>query len=71
MAIKSTQQQLEEVQAAIEQVLASQEMGSGSDRVRRAELSVLYKREDQLMQRLASETGTSRPAINTGIIRYE
>ena len=69
MAIKSTQTQLEEVQAAIEQALASQEMGSGGDRVRRADLKVLYDREDQLLKRLRAETGTSTPAINTGLIR--
>lgn len=69
MAIKTTRQQLEEVQAAIEKVLASQEMSSGSDRVVRARLDVLYKREDQLLQRLKAETGESRPGINTGLIR--
>lgn len=69
MPIKSTQQQLEEVQAAISRVLASQEMGSGSDRVRRPELATLYRREDELIRRLEAETGKRRPAINTGLIR--
>ena len=68
MAIKTTRQQLEEVQAAIERVLQSQEMGYDMDRVKRPDLATLYKREDALMKRLASEEG--KPfAINTGILR--
>ena len=68
MAIKTTRQQLEEVQAAIERVLQSQEMGYDMDRVKRPDLATLYKREDELTKRLASEEG--RPfAINTGILR--
>lgn len=68
MALKTTEQQLEEVQEAITNVLASQEMGSGSDRVVRARLDTLYKREDQLLKRLRSETGETRPAINVGLV---
>lgn len=67
--VKTTQQQLEEVQAAIEQVLASQEMGSGADSVKRPSLKVLYDREDQLLRRLESETGVRKPALVTGLFR--
>lgn len=71
MAIKTTRQQLEEVQAAIERVLQSQEQAFDMDRVKRPDLAVLYKREDELMKRLASEEGGGPAAINTGILRYE
>ncbi len=71
MAIKTTAEQLEEVQAAIEQVLASQEMGAGGDRVRRPDLAVLYAREDVLTRRLAAERGAGVPAFNVGIKRYD
>lgn len=68
MAIKTTQQQLEEVQAAIEQVLASQEMGWGPDRVKRPDLDTLYKQEARLRKRLAAEQGQGL-AVNTGILK--
>lgn len=68
MAIKTTQEQLEEVQAAIEQVLASQEMGWGPDRVKRPDLDTLYRQEARLQKRLAAEQGQGF-AINTGLIR--
>lgn len=68
MAVKTTQQQLEEVQAAIEQVLASQEMGWSSDRVKRPDLETLYKQEDRLRKRLAAEQGQTF-ASSTGLVR--
>jgi hypothetical protein len=68
MAIKTTQEQLEEVQAAIEQVLASQEMGWGPDRVKRPDLDTLYKQEERLLKRLAAEQGQGF-AINTGLAK--
>jgi len=70
MAIKTTLEQLEEVQAAIERVLQSQEMGFDMDRVKRPDLATLYKREDQLTQRLAAEQGRGS-AFNVGVIRNE
>ena len=68
MAVKTTAQQLEEVQAAITAAQLSQAMGSGTDRIDRPDLKVLYEREDVLLKRLAAETGSANPAINTGII---
>jgi len=68
MAIKTTLQQLEEVQAAITAAETAQEMGSASDTLRRANLKTLYDREDVLRARLAREQGGG-PAINVGQVR--
>jgi len=70
MVIKSTEQQLEEVQAAIEQALASQEMSGGRGRVRRPDLDTLYKQEDRLRKRLSAERGENF-AANIGILRED
>lgn len=71
MALKTTLEQLEEVQEAITKVLAAQAMGSGSDSVQRAQLATLYKREDQLLARYRSEQSTGGPVINTGLPRRD
>lgn len=59
LAVKTTQQQLEEVQAAITAVLAAQQYSIGGRVVTRANLADLEKREEKLLQRLASEQGTA------------
>lgn len=71
MAIKSTIQQIEDIQAAIEQALASQEMGGGGDRIRRPDIDALFRQEARLLARYETETGKRRPAFNTGILRYD
>lgn len=60
MAIKTTLEQLEEVQEAITEVMTSQELTSGPDlRVVRAKLEGLSKREEILLARYRAETGDS------------
>jgi len=64
MAIKSTAEQLEAVQAAIEAVEAGQSWSQDGVSYTRASLDVLYRREDTLRRRYARETG-SRPFVRT------
>ena len=71
MAVKTTLEQLEEVQAAITEVMTSQEMSGAAGRVVRAQLAALEKREDKLLARYRAEEGTGGPAINVGIPRRE
>ena len=58
VALKSTQQQLEDVQAAIDKCLAAQSYSDQDVTVQRAQLQSLQEREERLLQRLASEQGT-------------
>lgn len=51
MALKTTLEQLEEVQAAITQCLAAQQMGAGDKQVQRARLDQLQAREEYLLRR--------------------
>ncbi|MFC1823133.1 hypothetical protein ACFL9T_10580 [Thermodesulfobacteriota bacterium] len=46
MAVKTTLEQLEEVQAAITQVMTSQELGGSEGRILRARLDYLTDREN-------------------------
>ena len=69
MAIKTTLEQLEEVQAAIREAEVSEELGDGQSRVRRANLEVLHKREERLLDRYHKEQGTGGPAFNNVIVK--
>ena len=70
MAIKTTLQQIEDVQEAITQSEASLEMaGPGGDRVVRNRLDVLYKRLDFLKDRYRREKNTGGPVATVGYMR--
>lgn len=70
MAVKTTLEQLEEVQAAISKVMAGQDVTINGNRMVRANLDFLTKRETMLLQRYKAEQG-SGPAINIGIPRRD
>lgn len=59
MAVKTTLEQLEEVQEAITEVMTSQELGSADGRVVRAQLDALTRREEKLLARYYAESGDS------------
>jgi hypothetical protein len=69
MAIKTTLEQLEEVQAAISAVMSGQTYSVAGRNVTRANLAELTKREEMLLARYRREQGTGGPAINIGIPR--
>ena len=71
MAIKTTLSQIEEVQAAITEVMTSQELDQGGQagKVVRARLDALTRREEILLKRYKREQGTGGPSINTGLIK--
>jgi len=68
MAIKTTLEQLEEVQAAISKVMAGQKGSWDGKAVEYADLDVLTKRESILLKRYKQEQGTGGLKINRGII---
>lgn len=57
MAIKTTLEQLEEVQAAITQVMSGQEVGRGGKTWKMADLGALQRRESMLLKRFRTEQG--------------
>lgn len=57
MAVKTTIEQLEEVQTAISQVLQAQEVSRGGKTHRLAELNALQAREKLLLARYKREQG--------------
>lgn len=59
MAIRTTTQQLEAVQAAIIKCEAGQSYTIDGVTFTKANIDTLYKREERLIARLASEDGTS------------
>jgi hypothetical protein len=69
MALKTTLEQLEEVQAAITKVMAGQDVTIDGMRLSRANLADLERREEKLLTRYKSEQGTGVPAFNVGIPR--
>jgi hypothetical protein len=72
MAIKTTLEQIEEVQAAITKVMSGQDFTfSNGSRVSRADLDALGKRETQLLARYRGEQGTGGMAVNTAIMRRD
>jgi hypothetical protein len=58
MPLKTTLEQLEEVQAAITEVMTSQELGGPNGKVVRAQLDALNTREEKLLERYNAEQGT-------------
>lgn len=71
MAVKTTLEQLEEVQTAISAVMSGQSYSIAGRALTRADLKALTDRETTLLNRYKSETGTGGMAINTGIIKRD
>lgn len=72
MAIKTTLEQLEAVQAAIALCEAGQEGSVNGKRYRMADLAVLYMREERLLARHHREqAGSAGPASTYGIPRRD
>lgn len=71
--LKSTLEQLEEVQAAITAVLANQSYRLGDRQVTRADLEFLTAREEILLRRYNEEAGTrpSSLAVDFAGLGYE
>lgn len=59
MAIKTLEQQLEDIQKAISDAEQGIEYSIGGRRVRRSELPALYAREKDLMSRIADQSNDS------------
>lgn len=70
MAIKTTLEQLEEVQAAITAVMDGQEVRRGGKSLRMADLEWLSKREEMLLNRYRGENGGGMTAV-TGILKRD
>jgi len=71
MAIKTTLEQLEEVQAAITKVMSGQSGSWGGKMITMADLAALSSREKYLLERYQIEQGTGGPRINRGIMRRD
>jgi len=71
MAIKTTLEQLEEVQATISKVLQSQDYTVAGRRNARAALATLQERETLLLDRYRRESGSGGPVINVGTLRRD
>ena len=70
MAIKTTTEQLEEVQTAISSIMSgAQEVWVGGKKYVAPDLDVLNRREEMLLRRYRSEQGSGGIAINVGIPR--
>lgn len=70
MPVKTTLEQLEEVQAAITKILeGGQDVSHADKRITYARLSALQEREDVLLRRYQAETGSGGSARNTGMVR--
>ena len=68
MAVKTTLEQLEEVQAAITKVMSAQSGGMGDKNLQRARLDMLGTREETLLKRYKAESGTGGvPVVNIAI----
>lgn len=71
--LKTTLEQLEEVQAAISAVLTNQSYRLGDRQVTRADLQFLNARESVLLKRYAEEAGTKPLAqgVDFSALGYE
>lgn len=67
MALKTTLEQLEEVQAAISAVMSGQDVTIDGKRLSRANLKELTDRETTLLARYRSEQGTGGPVLSRGL----
>jgi len=70
MALKTTLEQLEEVQTTISNVMNGQEVLAAGKRLTLADLSALEKREEKLLARYNREQGRGL-SINYGIPRRD
>ena len=68
MALKTTLEQLEAVQTAIAAVEGGQSVTWGGKTITRADLRVLYAREDRLLERYGREQGTGGPVRTTVVM---
>jgi len=68
MAVKTTVEQLEEVQNAITAVMSGQEVSVGGKRLRMSDLDALHRREEVLLARHRNESGRGLTVV-TGIIK--
>jgi len=71
VAIKTTLEQIEEVQSAISAVMSGQSYSISGRSVTKANLKELSERESFLLARYYRETGTPGSAINIGTLRRE
>jgi hypothetical protein len=71
MAVKTTLEKLEAVQAAIAAAELGQSVTIDGDQITRANLDVLYRREDALLRQYKTEQGTGGMTINVGIRRRD
>lgn len=71
MAIKTTIEQLEAVQSAIEKVESGQSVTWGGKTITRATLSTLYRREEMLLDRYRREQGTGGPVRSVVVMRND
>lgn len=69
MAIKTTLEQLEEVQAAISKALDALSLGVGDKILTRQKIDALTAREEMLLKRYRAESGTGGFSVNSGIVR--
>jgi DNA-binding IclR family transcriptional regulator len=69
MALKTTLEQLEEVQAAISAVMAGQAYSMDGTSMTKADLAALEAREEKLLSRYRTEQGQGGPCINIGMVR--
>ena len=70
MAVKTTLEQLEAVQTAIEKVELGQSVTMAGVSLTRGDLKTLYAREERLKQQYSREQGTGL-TVNTGIPRRD
>ena len=70
MALKTTLEQLEAVQSAIEKVELGQSVTMAGVSLTRGDLSAMYKREERLKAIYRNEQGTGL-TVNTGIPRRD
>lgn len=71
MAVKTTLEQLEEVQAAITAVMSGQAYSIAGRSMTKADLRALSEREEILLKRYKNEEGTGGTTINIGIPRRD
>ena len=71
MAVKTTLEQLEEVQAAITKVMSGQEGTLDGKSIKFADLNTLNMRESMLLKRYKQEQGTGGLKINNAVLRRD
>lgn len=67
MAIKTTYEQIEEVQAAITKTLEAISVSQGDKSILRSKLRDLTEREEWLLARYKREQNTGGPSFNIGV----